>query len=300
MLLFQQIEELSYKYSDARKIIGEFVLNEKNHLENYTMKEIADKTYTSKSSMVRFAKALGFSGWKAFLKEFLSETYYEDTHYTDIDPNYPFAEGTSTKDIVYKMCNLQVESILDTADQLDINELEKASDILLNVQNIALMGQSPNIHLGCLFKRKMLAIGKEILLPDGGNQGLLAHSLGEKDCAILISYSGNNELRYPLNLIPILKEHKVCLLAITGLGDNLLRQQADCVLSISSRERLYSKIGTFATEESIEYLLNLLYACYFVKHYQKNIEYKIRVSRTLEKRYSQYIDMREDREKRKV
>ena len=107
-------------------------------------------------------------------------------------------------------------------------------------------------------------------------------------------------MRYPLNLIPILKEHKVCLLAITGLGDNLLRQQADCVLSISSRERLYSKIGTFATEESIEYLLNLLYACYFVKHYQKNIEYKIRVSRTLEKRYSQYIDMREDREKRKV
>lgn len=62
MLLFQRIEELAYKHTDARRTIGEFLLTEKSKIENYSMQEIAEKTFTSKSSMVRFAKALGFSG----------------------------------------------------------------------------------------------------------------------------------------------------------------------------------------------------------------------------------------------
>lgn len=294
MLLFQRIEELSYQYTDARRTIGEFVLNEKSRIEDYSMQEIADRTFTSKSSLVRFAKALGFSGWKEFLKEFLSETYYEETHYTDIDPNFPFSEGASMKDIVYKICNLQVESILDTTDQLDLKELGRAVDYMVGARKIALLGQPPNTYMGSLFERKMLTIGRDILLPNGGDHGLLAHSLGEEDCAILISYSGNNERRLPLNLIPILKEKRVPIVAVTGLGDNLLRQQADCVLSMSSRERLYSKIGTFASEESIGYILNLLYACYFARNYSGNLDYKVRASKNLEKRYSRYADIREE------
>lgn len=294
MLLFQRIEELAYKHTDARKIIGEFLLTEKSKIGNYSMQEIAEKTYTSKSSMVRFAKSLGFSGWTEFQKQFLSETYYEETHYTDIDPNFPFAEGDSTKDIVYKICNLQVESILDTTDQLDIKELERAVEYMLNSERIALLGQPPNTYVGYLFRRKMLAIGKPVLISNGGEQGLAAHCLCSADCAILVSYSGNNAERVPMEYIPFLKEHEVPIIAITGMGENLLRQQADCILSMSSRERLYTKIGTFATEESIGYILNLLYACYFAKSYQRNLEYKIKVSKRLEKRFSQYMDMRED------
>lgn len=293
MLLFQRIEELAYKHTDARRTIGEFLLAEKSKIEKYSMQEIADKTFTSKSSMVRFAKALGFSGWKEFQKQFLSETYYEGTHYTDIDPNFPFAKEDSTKDIVYKLCNLQVESILDTTDQLSVRQLELAVDYMLHAERIALLGQPPNTYVGYLFRRKMLAIGKPVMISNGGEQGLSVHCLSSKDCAILISYSGNNEERVPMQYIPFLKEKKIPIIAITGLGSNLLRRQADCVLSMSSRERLYTKIGTFATEESIGYILNLLYSCYFSKKYDENLKHKIETSKHLEKRFSMYRDMRE-------
>ncbi len=295
MLLFQKVEEVAHQYSDARRVIGEFLLAEKDRLEECSMQEIADRTFTSKSSLVRFAKTVGYPGWKPFIKDFLAESYYEATHYSDIDPNFPFAEGDGLRDIVYKLCNLQVESLLDTADQMDMEQLERAVDLVCGARQIAVLGQPPNSYVANLFKRKMLSIGRPILLYEGGDLGLLAHSLGAEDCAILISYTGNNEKRIPLNMIPLLKEHAVPILAITGLGDNLLRREADCVLSMSSRERIYSKISTFATEESIGYILNVLFAGCFARGYQANLQYKIDASKLVEKRFSNYSDIREEK-----
>lgn len=293
MLLFQQIEDLAYTHTDARRTIGEFLLSEKSRMKTYSMQEIADKTFTSKSSLVRFAKSLGFSGWKEFMEAFLGETYYEESHYTDVDPNFPIAKGDSVQDILIKLSNLAVEGILDTADQLDLEQLDRAVDHMASANQIAMLGQPPNTYVGYLFQRKMLSIGKNVLVVES-DQGLLAQSLHKGDCAILISYSGNNESRIPIRFIPFLKEREIPIIAITGLGDNLLRSQADCVLSMSSRERLHTKIATFATEESINFILNMLYSVYFSRNYSANLEYKINASKRVEKRYSMYADIREE------
>ena len=257
------------------------------------MQQIAEETFSSKSSLVRFAKALGFSGWKEFMEQFLSDSYYEESHYTDIDPNFPFKPGDDTEKIMVQLSSLAVESILDTTDQLDLKELDKAVDILYHSRQIALMSQAPNLYVGELFRRKMATIGKNVLITES-DLGLLAHSLHKEDCAILISYSGNSERRLPLKVIPILEEAGVPIIAITGMGDNLLRQHATCVLSMSSRERLYTKISNFATEESINFILNMLYACYFSKDYEKNLDFKTKASRILEfQRFSENSDIQE-------
>ena len=293
MLLFQRIEEFSYQYTDSRRIIGEFMLSHKGELERLTMQEIADRTFTSKASLVRFAQALGFSGWKELLKEFLAESHYDAAHYTDIDPNFPFSHTSSTRDIVYQICNLQVESLLDTADLIDFHQLDKAVSYLKTCDKIAVFGQAPNSYVARLFQRKMLTIGRCVLQPDETN-GMLAHSLNASDCAIIISYSGSGENRSPLNLLPILKARKVPVIGITGQGDNLLRRSSNAVLTISTRERLYSKIANYATEESIGYLLNVLFSCCFQEHYHENLAYKIGVSQRIEQRTSIYADMREE------
>ena len=261
MLLFQQIEDLAYKHTDARRSIGEFLLAKKSRVKEYTMQQIADQTFSSKSSLVRFAKSLGFSGWKEFMEQFLSDSYYE-------------------------------ERPVHLADDERTEEADKVSS-LYHSRQIALMAQAPNLYVGELFRRKMATIGKNVLIAES-DLGLLAHSLGSEDCAILISYSGNSERRLPLKAIPILEEAEVPIIAITGMGENLLRQHATCTLSMSSRERLYTKISNFATEESINFILNMLYACYFAKDYDRNLEFKTKASRILEfQRFSENSDIQE-------
>ena len=73
------------------------------------------------------------------MEQFLSDSYYEESHYTDIDPNFPFKPGDDTEKIMVQLSSLAVESILDTTDQLDLKELDKAVDILYHSRQIALM-----------------------------------------------------------------------------------------------------------------------------------------------------------------
>lgn len=282
MFLFQKIEELMMTYGDARHAIGEFVLHEKDHLHEYTINEIAEYTYTSKATVVRFAKTLGYDGWKEFMKEFISEIKYQQNHQDDVDVNYPFKETDSVNTIIEKMKTLQIESIQDTADLLDITMLNKATTYLLNAKHIVIFGISPNSFLGELFRRKMITIGKQVDLARSGESGIIARTLGKEDCAIMISYSGNNEAADPLVHLSVLLENKVPTIGITSGGDNYLRRNLECILTMSSKERLYTKIANFSTEESIQFIFNVLFANYFVKNYQENNLYKIRNSKILE------------------
>lgn len=283
MSLIHKIEEVMMEYGGgSRQSIGAFILEKKGSLTKYSLQEIADATYTSKAAVTRFAKALGFSGWREFLKAFWEEQSYQEQHYTDIDANYPFAASSSRQDIINQLCSLQVESLLDTADLLDHAPLEECTGLLLRAKRIAMFGLNPNLTLAELFQRKMLSIGRPVELPSMGDKGMLAHSLTAEDCAIIISYSGNSLTHGPLSVLPVLEERGVPVIALTSVGDNLLRQRANYTLSISSYERLYSKISTFATENSILYILNVLFACCFAADYDANMARKVGTARRLE------------------
>lgn len=283
MNLLHKVEDAMMQYGgSSRRSIGDFILKEKNDLHKYSLQEIADQTYTSKAAVVRFAQALGFSGWKEFVKAFTEEQSYQAQHYSNIDANFPFTKDSRRKDIINQLCSLQVESLLDTADLLNEAPLDECAALLLGSRRVAMFGLNPNFALAELFKRKMLSIGRQVELPSQGDVGLLAHSLDKYDCAVIISYSGNSPTTGALSVLPTLKQRNVPIIGITSVGDNLLRQKADYTLSISSYERLYSKISTFGTENSILFILNVLFSICFAADYDANLERKIGTARELE------------------
>ena len=295
MYLFQRIEELILECNDTRKDIGEFLLKEKSEVSNYSMQNIAQKTFTSKSTLFRFAQNLGYNGWREFISDFIKEARYQENNYTDIDPNLPFNEMDSPKDIVLKISTLQIESIYDTSQNIDYDILERATKMLIESKNIVVFGMSPNNILANLFRRKMESIGRLVYIPTLDESGITSRALSSDDCAIVISYSGNNEMREPMRYISDMKANGVKLIGITSGGNNYIRDEIDTTLCISSREKLYTKISSFATEESINHILNILYSCYFAMNYSSNLDYKMNNSRELEyRRRASLIKMKEE------
>lgn len=109
----------------------------------------------------------------------------------------------------------------------------------------------------------------------------------------MISYSG--ESTTVINHAKLLKEKKIPIIAITSLGDNHLKEYADIILHITTREKQYSKIGNFSSEYSIQYLLDLLYTGFFALNYDQNLDNKIQLSKTIEKcRHPQSNIIKED------
>lgn len=294
MFLFQKIEETMMRYSDARHAVGEFIIREQDNIYKYTIGEIAERTYTSKATVVRFAKAMGYDGWKEFMKDYIAEVQYRKLHANDIDYNFPFLENDSLDTILDNICRLQTETLRETRDLIDKDTLKKAADRIIRAKNTVLFSRSPNSYFAGAFARKLCSIGYFARVAQSGEAGLAATALGKEDCAVIISYSGNNPTQEPIDKIKILKENHVPLVGITSGGKNYIREQIDCVFTMASRERLYTKITNYSTEESLGFILNSLFSCIFAQDYRKNKNFKLLNSRLLEQeRYTRIREMQD-------
>lgn len=282
MYLVHRIEELAAAYDDSRRTLAAFALREHARLPDLTIADVARETYTSKASVTRFAKALGFDGWRDFIREFVREDAFERQHAQDVDVNFPFSAEDPDARVIENVGNLMAESVAATYAQLDRGMLAMAVRHLQRAERVWVFGMPPNHYYGESFCRKLLAVGKQAMAVSSGNMGLVARSLGPDDCAIVISYSGNNADANPMAQVGAMMARRVRLVALTSGGNNYLRRVIPCVLTIASRERLYSKIANFSTEESVSYLLNVLFSCYFARDYERNLETKLSGGRALE------------------
>lgn len=294
MFLFQKIEETMMEYSDARHAVGEFILQEQENIHEYTIGEIAERTYTSKATVVRFAKAMGYAGWKEFMKDYIAEMQYRKAHDNHIDYNFPFNEADSLTAVLDNIEQLQIETIRETRDLIDNRMMNMAAERIIKGKNIVIFSRSPNSYYAGAFARKLCSIGYLARTAVSGEAGLISAALGKKDCAIIISYSGNNPTKEPLDKIKILKANQVPMIGITSGGENYLRKQIDCVLTVASRERLYTKIANYSSEESLGFLLDCLFSWVFAQNYRKNKNFKLLNSRMLEQeRYTQIREMQD-------
>lgn len=267
----------------SKGVIASYILEHLESIEQLSMDEIAQETYVSKSSLVRFAQHLHFKGWKDFIPVLIREKHYEDSHYSDIDHNLPFTEQDTMESMVQKIAIIEKESIQDTADKLQTKDLERAVQLLEKSTRIVIFGLSPNNYLASVFRRKMMSIGKTVEIAQAGEFGLTANSMDKEDLALIISYSGNAPESETLRILPILQKKKVALIGLTKEADNYVRQTIETCFTICTRESYFKKIGNFSTEESILFILNTLYAAYFKSNYWKNYSYRLHILEDLEK-----------------
>jgi Transcriptional regulators len=290
MQLIKAIKQIVRYSNNSKSVIGKFILDNQKDLNKYTVEQIAAQTYTSKASVVRFAQALDFETWREFVNQFLEEVHYQENRLNDVDANYPFKASDSTDEIVDQMKDLHVQSIIDTVTLLKETELKRAVEFFKTSQKIVILAANPNNYLAKTFQRKMLSIGRQVEIASNGEIGLMAGSLGKNDCALIISYSGSNNSP-AVEHTRLLKLAHVPIIAITSDSDNYLSSQADVVLKISSRERMYTKIENFATEISIIYILNLLFSLYFQTDYDTYKNYRLNSAKILENnRDNKYLE----------
>ncbi|MCT6889539.1 MAG: MurR/RpiR family transcriptional regulator [Lactobacillus sp.] len=281
MLLIKKIEQEAITEKGSRREIANFLLQYDYRLATKTVDEIATQTFTSKASVVRFAKRLGFKGWREFCQEFSKEQQYLKVHKDDINANYPFKKEDTVPTILDNLMDLEIQALEITAHLFKQKNLVKAAEIIANSKLTTLYAESPNNYLAELFKRKLLSIGKQSVVFRDDELGMETGTLTQNDCAIIISYSGNEKSR-AVRHINLLLSNKIPVIGITSNTDNFLREKANIGLLIASEENLYTKIAAFQTETSIEFILNVLFALVFRRDFDRNQYYHLDSARYLE------------------
>ncbi|MBA2796105.1 MurR/RpiR family transcriptional regulator [Streptococcus porcinus] len=281
--MLEKISLWAKKEQSSKATIAQTIIEHLGEIERISLNDLAKLSYSSKPSIVRFAQALGYKGWTDFLPALLSERFYSDTHYSDVDHNLPFQEEDSSQAIIQKVATIAKESIQDTADQMSTEALEKAGQELRKARRIVVFGLSPNDYIAQLFRRKMLTLGKIVEVAHTSEFGLMTASLRKGDIAILVSYSGTSESSDTLKHLRLLKERGIFIIGLSSHFGTYLKDNSDAFFAICPREDKHRKIANFSTEESILFILNSLYAIYFQSDYMGHYIRKLTLSKELEK-----------------
>ncbi|BAK95362.1 putative RpiR family transcriptional regulator [Tetragenococcus halophilus subsp. halophilus] len=273
-------EKLSHQanMTEIEKVIADYFLEKPDNLRQNSTRKLGEILFVAPSTITRFCKRLGFTGYNDFKEDYLKEYQYLQSHFKDVNPNRPFEMSDGIWTMANKISQLYTETILDTLSLQNFQILEKAVHLLKNSNKIYVYSTGNHINLANNFKNKMLTVGKSVEVIYRFDLAFYNIDYAKKnDCFILISYSG--ETNDMLRVLEELKRRELTVLALTSFGDNTLSKSASVVLNISTREKLINNLGNFSSDLSVMYLLDILYAGYFSGDYQKHLAQKNKIAK---------------------
>ena len=278
--------EFELEFSESEKEIAKYILNHGEAVLSMSVKELAKHTYTSPATIVRLCKKIGLEGYNDFKIKYSAELQYDLQHTDRIDVNFPFQKDDSHPLICHKLASLSQEVIADTVKLIDFNQLHQIVDLIYHYPTIDIYGSGNSLLAAMSFQHKMMRISRDVNLRVlHGEQIFMSYNTNPDRIGMIISYSG--ETNEVIQIAQTLKEKKTPLIVLTSIGDNRLSHDADYILNIGSREKIFTKIAPFASQISMEYLLNVIFSCLFQKDYEQNIQNKVGYDKKNDSRHPQ-------------
>lgn len=264
--------EASLGLPGSIKQVADFLLAEGTGIERLTMAEVAARSYTSKSTLVRFAHQAGYDGWTDYRRDFLlaaQRVERERAERVQVDVNYPFGDGASTREMLESLVRTNQLALAELRDHLDRAVLEDAARAIIAARHVAIFGAMQNYQRGRIFASNLGLIGVLCHVPTAGDAAAVARVCGEGDCVVAVSYSGG--LRHmPLAFIPELKRRGATVVAVTNSERGELGALADCVLSFSPTEHYHQKVAAFYSGACTSLLLDALYASCYLRRFEES------------------------------
>lgn len=229
-------------------------------------------TYTSPSTISRFCRKIGEKNYNEFRVHLLSSVL-EDNE-LKINHNRPFLVDDNSEQIVDKIGVLYDETIKVTKSFLDIKNLDKIVDLLSKAKNIDVYGIGSFCLSALNFEQKMMFTPYTVHFEKVFGNQVKQAALSDKDTAtIIISYTGEeDEIKKIINYI---KENKGVIIAVTSIDDSYLRECADYCLTMCSKENNVSKIASYSSKVSADYLMDVLFSKLFQINYNINLIEKL-------------------------
>lgn len=269
-------------FSQSELIIRNYVLNEKENIMTLTVNDIAVKNYVSKSTLIRFSRKLGFSGWNEFKLHFLKELDFQRNNIRDVDYNFPFTEHDSPMFIANKLLVMKKDSLDDTLKLLDIGSLKKAVNLISKQNKIHIFADGYSLLSSDDFCFRMTRIGKLVTNMNDMGMSYIAQSLHEQDLGIIVSYSGRT--KGVVKTASLLKKNNVPIISITTKDDNPISELSDISFHLPTKEHLYSKISNYSTVDSMRYIFDILFSLYFTINFNSNLANRVSLAKVVDKK----------------
>ena len=268
MLLFNQLKNYE-NFSDTEDKISEYILENAKEVTNMTIQDLAKATYSSPSTISRFCQKLNVEGFSEFKVKLASEMGNYQNQDTRIEDDLPFSQNQAPKEIIQSIYNLNLQSLSDTYNHLDFDQLQRVAIMINQSPHLYLYGTGQSLILAQDFQYKLYRIMKDCHLETQvGFQHTKAYTQPQDSVTMIISYYGKNINN--LRIMKYLHEKKIPVILITGPNTNPLCQYASEVIHVPAQEQLMKKMASYSSRTAIQLVLDFIYALIFALDYEHN------------------------------
>lgn len=219
----------------VRRRIADVILDDPVAAGGLTIDQLAAAASCAQSSVVNFARELGFTGYRDFRSALVAETVRSAARDgelavpVDIDPADPLATS------VARIGAADARAVRDTVRMLDLTVLEGAARVLSTSRRIILVGVGASGLAATDLQYKLTRLGFSAQALTSVHDALPAvTALGDQDCLVAISDSGRTT--DVLDALAAAERTGTRTLAITGSPAGPLARRSDFVLLTASRE----------------------------------------------------------------
>lgn len=259
-----KIKAIFNDFTPVEQKVAEFILENPSKVPAMSIKELAVASKSSDASVMRFCKALGFSGYRSFIVGLtlaIADNEEDAGLYTDIRP------GDSVKSVVRNIFRNERQALTDTENILKTTEVEKAVAILGSSEAVHFfgIGASGLVCLDAVQKFRRIGVSS-YAHTDFHDQLTSAALLGSKDACVLFTYSGKTkEIQLILKL---LKAQNCKIIAVTQLRKTNFLKGADVYLNVLTRE-VTMRSGATSSRIAMLSIVDILLSCVLSTDYDK-------------------------------
>lgn len=263
----KSISKIKVSYSSlppSERKAADYVLKNTDKVIYYSVSELADKSGVSDSTIIRFCKNIGFTGYQEFKLSLAQDLVIP---YKNIDENINYDDSLET--LVEKISFSNKQAISDCAGVIDISELRKAVTAITESRKVEFYGVGSSGNTCADAKYKFLRIG--ILcdyITDSHLQAMSASTLTDRDVVVGISQSGST--KDVVHSCKTAKEAGARVICITSHEKSPITQVADIKLLTTAKE-LPLASGNLSSKIAQLYIIDLLFTGVTLELNQKAI-----------------------------
>lgn len=250
---------------------GQYVLDQEEDILGLSLADAARNAGVSQPTVIRFVKALGFSGYKEFQYELIKdrarkEEKEEQTPDVRAMYGYRVTASDSVQDVPGRIIATTIQSLEDTLKFISGDTLRHAVDALVSARSISIFGVENSLATAKDLCTKLLYLGLPChSFDDYYLQRIAASNMGKEDVAIGISYSGSS--RDTVDVMRTARKSGARTIIMTNFRNSVIEKYADLLLCTSNEQLLYGD-AIFSRTTQLA-LVDMLYLGIIVSDYNR-------------------------------
>ena len=237
--LISHIQSQHTRFSKGQKLIAQYILKNYDKVAFMTACKLGEAVGVSESTVVRFANALGYSGYPK-LQDALQEVIKNKlTTVQRVDMVKEFNDDSA---ILKKIVKSDMDNIKDTLEEIDEKAFEEAANRILKAKRIYIVGMRSSFtiaqYLG--FYLGIILDSVHVIRTDMGDAFEQVVKINEDDVLIAISFPRYSKKSY--QIVSYAKEKGAHIVSLTdspfapvaSFTDNLLLVKSNMVSFVDS------------------------------------------------------------------